>query len=47
MLFRSPKDAPDLSTIKLIDYDFAKYGSTAERRRLLGRWTTEVKGAAR
>ena len=42
-----PKDAPDLSQIKLIDYDFAKYGSTAERRRLLGRWTTEIKGAAR
>ena len=42
-----PKDAPDLSQIKLIDYDFAKYGSAAERRRLLARWTTEVKGAPR
>ncbi|MCC6718051.1 MAG: ABC transporter substrate-binding protein [Acetobacteraceae bacterium] len=42
-----PKEAPDLSTIKLIDYDFAKYGSAAERRRLLARWTTEVKGAPR
>ena len=38
-------DMPDLSKIKLIDYDFAKYGSSAERKRLLGRWTTEVKSA--
>jgi iron(III) transport system substrate-binding protein len=40
-----PPQAPDLSKIKLIDYDFAKYGSSAERRRLLGRWSTEVKSA--
>jgi iron(III) transport system substrate-binding protein len=40
-----PPQAPDLSKIKLIDYDFAKYGSSAERKRLLGRWTTEVKSA--
>jgi iron(III) transport system substrate-binding protein len=38
-----PPQAPDLRKIKLIDYDFAKYGSSAERRRLLGRWSTEVK----
>ena len=42
-----PKEAPDLSSIKLIDYDFAKYGSSAERRRLLARWTNEIKGGAR
>ena len=29
--------------IKLIDYDFAKYGSSAERRRLLSKWDNEVK----
>ena len=40
-----PPQAPDLSKIKLIDYDFAKYGSSAERKRLLGRWSTEVKAA--
>jgi len=34
--------APDLSTIKLIDYDFAKYGSSAERKRLLKKWDEEV-----
>lgn len=37
----SPK-APDLSTIKLIDYDFAKYGSSDERKRLLKKWDDEV-----
>jgi len=40
-----PPQAPDLSKIKLIAYNFAKYGSSAERRRLLARWTTEVKSA--
>jgi iron(III) transport system substrate-binding protein len=34
--------SPDLSTIKLIDYDFKKYGSSAERKRLLQKWDTEV-----
>lgn len=34
--------APDLSTIKLIDYDFAKYGSSDERKRLLKKWDDEV-----
>lgn len=34
--------APDLSSIKLIDYDFKKYGSSAERKRLLKKWDNEV-----
>jgi iron(III) transport system substrate-binding protein len=34
--------APDLSTIKLIDYDFKKYGSSEERKRLLQKWDQEV-----
>ena len=38
-----PPEAPDVSSIKLIDYDFAKYGSSAERKRLLARWDAEVK----
>ena len=42
-----PPQAPDLSKIKLIAYDFAKYGSSAERKRLLGRWSTEVKAGAK
>ena len=38
----SPK-APDLASIKLIDYDFKKYGSSDERKRLLKKWDDEVK----
>jgi iron(III) transport system substrate-binding protein len=34
--------APDLSTIKLIEYDFEKYGSSEERKRLLQKWDEEV-----
>ena len=37
-----PAQAPKLSEIKLIDYDFAKYGSSAERKRLLGKWDAEI-----
>lgn len=38
-----PREAPKLDQIKLIDYDFAKYGSSAERKRLLKKWDDEVK----
>ncbi len=34
--------APDLASIKLIDYDFKLYGSSAERRRLLKKWDEDV-----
>ncbi len=34
--------APDMSQIQLIDYDFKKYGSSAERKRLLQKWDEEV-----
>lgn len=34
--------APDLATLKLIDYDFKKYGSSDERKRLLSKWDNEV-----
>ena len=42
-----PKEAPRLSEIKLIEYDFKKYGSSAERRRLLDRWDKEVNALPR
>lgn len=29
---------PDFKTIKFIDYDYAGYGTSAERRRLIARW---------
>ncbi len=38
-------ESPDLATIKLIDYDFATYGSTDTRERLLSRWDADVKNA--
>jgi len=38
----APPQAPKLSEIKLINYDFAKYGSSAERQRLLTKWDKEV-----
>lgn len=39
---KTSPSAPDLSAIKLIDYDFKKYGSSAERKRLLKKWDDEV-----
>jgi iron(III) transport system substrate-binding protein len=37
-----PEQAPKMADIKLIDYDFAKFGSSAERKRLLSRWDAEI-----
>ena len=42
-----PAEAPDISKIKLIEYDFATYGSTATRTRVLGRWSNEIKNLPR
>ena len=38
---------PKLTDVKLINYDFAKYGSTNERRRLLEKWEKEVNAQPR
>lgn len=38
---------PDFKKIKLIDYDYAKYGATAERRRLIARWEKDVNSLPR
>ena len=35
-------NVPDFRKIKFIDYDYAKYGSSAERRRLIAKWEKEV-----
>ncbi len=40
-------DAPKLSSMKLIAYDSAKYGSAAERNRLLAKWDKQIKSAPR
>jgi iron(III) transport system substrate-binding protein len=42
---RVPDGAPRLQDLKLIDYDFAKYGNAETRRSLLSRWDNEVKNA--
>jgi iron(III) transport system substrate-binding protein len=42
-----PPQVPPMTSIKVIDYDFAKYGSSAERKRLLDRWEKEINSAPR
>ena len=37
-----PRGAPDISLIKMVDYDFATFGSPEERSRLLGRFDAEI-----
>ncbi len=39
---KTSPSAPDLASIKLIDYNFKLYGSSAERKRLLKKWDDEV-----
>ncbi|MFC3126215.1 ABC transporter substrate-binding protein [Pseudoroseomonas globiformis] len=34
--------APNMATARIIDYDNARFGASAERRRLLARWDKEV-----
>jgi iron(III) transport system substrate-binding protein len=40
-----PSSVPNLADIKLIDYDFAKYGSSETRKRLLERWERDINSA--
>ncbi len=42
-----PKEAIRLDSVKLINYDFVKYGSQKERKHLIDRWIREVKPLAR
>ncbi len=42
-----PPEAPRFSQMKLIQYDFKKYGSSAERKRLLEKWEKEVNSIPR
>jgi iron(III) transport system substrate-binding protein len=41
-----PPQAPRMSDILLIEYDFVRYGSAVERERLLQRWTREVRSGS-
>jgi len=39
--------SPQMADIKLINYDFAKYGQSAERKRLLEKWDKEIGAQAK
>jgi iron(III) transport system substrate-binding protein len=45
----TPVDAnvPDFKKIKFINYDYAKYGASAERKRLISKWEKEVNALPR
>ncbi len=45
----TPVDArvPDFKKIKFIDYDYAKYGASAERRRLIAKWEKDINSLPR
>ena len=43
----TPPDAPKFEEIKLIDYDTPRWGSPAERSRLLKKFDDEVKALPR
>ena len=45
--FKPDPRIPLLDDVRLIKYDFEKYGKAAERRRLLDRWTKEVESLPR
>jgi len=38
---------PDFKTIKFVNYDYAKYGKSAERKRLIERWERDVNALPR
>ena len=40
-------NVPDFRKIRFIDYDYAKYGASAERRRLIARWEKDVNSLPR
>jgi iron(III) transport system substrate-binding protein len=45
--FKPDARIPTLDDVRLIKYDFEKYGKAAERKRLLDRWNKEVGAQAR
>ncbi len=42
-----PPQAPRFENIRLIDYDFARWGSAAERTRVITRWEREIRAGSR
>lgn len=43
----TPPEAPNFEDIRFIDYNFQKYGTAEERKRLLSRWDTDIKSAGK
>jgi iron(III) transport system substrate-binding protein len=43
--FKPDPKIPKMDDVKLVRYDFEKYGSRAERKRIIERWEKEVGGA--
>ena len=41
------KNVPDFKKIKFINYDYAKYGASAERKRLIAKWEKDVNSLPR
>jgi iron(III) transport system substrate-binding protein len=45
--FKMDPRIPSMDGVRLIKYDFEKYGKAAERKRLIDRWTREVESLPR
>ena len=45
--FKPDPRIPSMDGVRLIKYDFEKYGKSAERKRLIDRWTREVESLPR
>jgi iron(III) transport system substrate-binding protein len=45
--FKPDPRIPPIDDVRLIKYDFEKYGKAAERRRLVDRWVREVESLPR
>jgi iron(III) transport system substrate-binding protein len=45
--FKPDPRIPAVDTVRLIKYDFEKYGKASERRRLIDRWQREVEALPR
>jgi iron(III) transport system substrate-binding protein len=46
-MFKPDPRIPSMDSVRLIKYNFEKYGSVAERKRLLERWQKEVESLPR
>lgn len=44
---KNDPNIPDFKSIRFINYDYAKYGASAERRRLIARWEKDVNSLPR